>query len=352
MIRGGGGESGSRVDLAEFLSAFVAEADEQLGLAASRLLAIEQAERRGARDPRSVRDAFRALHTIKGLASMVGVDAIVSLAHAMESVLRPADRAGGALPAPAIDPLVRGVRAIEHRVRALERGEPVAGAPDDLVNELESLVGGPVSSTPSTPAKLVLDPALEGKLAPFEREQLLGASDGKRPVRVDFAPSPDRAAKGLTINAVRDRLGAMAEIVRVLPISMTAGPAAPAGFLFALLVVTAASDEELADATGVDMSCVQSMRSRAPSEPSPPPSALATPADDADLDVIDVEPPRRNLMRVNVARVDDAMDRLGALLVTRARLTTAIAKLAAAGADTRELAQVAMENARQLRDLR
>ena len=46
------------------------------------------------------------------------------------------------------------------------------------------------------------------------------------------------------------------------------------------------------------------------------------------------------------------MDRLGALLVTRARLASAIARLTASGSDTRELAQVAQENARQLRDLR
>jgi two-component system chemotaxis sensor kinase CheA len=345
----------ARVDLAEFLSAFVAEADEQLALAATKLLAIEQAERKGGRDPRSVRDAFRALHTIKGLASMVGVDAIVTLSHAMESVLRPADRAGGVLPAGAVDPLVRGVRAIELRVRALERGEPLPAAPDDLVAELDTLIGGPGSSKAAIP-RLALDPAIEGKLAPFEREQLLAATGDRRPVRIDFAPSPERAERGLTINAVRDRVGALAEIVRVLPVSLSPGPGAPAGFLFALLVVTAASDDELGDAAGVEASCIRSMRPEPAAETQAPASLapLGQPpsADEVELDAIDIEPPRRNLMRVNVARVDDAMDRLAALLVTRARLTGAIARLSGAGADTREVAQVAQENARQLRDLR
>jgi two-component system chemotaxis sensor kinase CheA len=342
-----------RVDLAEFLSAFVAEADEQLVVATAKLLAIEQAERKGARDPRGVRDAFRALHTIKGLSSMVGVDAIVSISHAMESVLRPADRAGGTLPAGGIDPLVKGVRAIELRVRSLERGESVAPPPDDLLNELDALVSGPASGKPSS-ARFALDPAIDAKLAPFERELLVHPTDGRRAVRIDFAPSPDRAERGLTINSVRDGVGALAEIVRVLPISVTPGPSAPAGFVFALLVVTAAGDAELIEASGVDASCVKPMRAEA--SPSLAPgemSAALTPApDDAELDALDVEPPRRNLMRVNVARVDDAMDRLGALLVTRARLTSAIARLTASGTDTRELAQVAQENARQLRDLR
>src|ERR1019366_471795 len=196
-----------RVDLAEFLSAFVAEADEQLVVATARLLAIEQAERAGARDPRGVRDAFRALHTIKGLSSMVGVDAIVTLAHAMESVLRPADRAGGTLPVGGIDPLVKGVRAIELRVRALERGERGTPAPDDLIAELDALVSGPASNQTGA-GRLVLDPAIEPKLVPFERELLLSPTGGRRALRIDFAPSPERAAPGLTINPVRDRGGA------------------------------------------------------------------------------------------------------------------------------------------------
>ena len=344
-----------RVDLAEFLSAFVAEADEQLVVATARLLAIEQAERAGARDPRGVRDAFRALHTIKGLSSMVGVDAIVTLAHAMESVLRPADRAGGTLPVGGIDPLVKGVRAIELRVRALERGERVTPAPDDLIAELDALVSGPASNQTGA-GRLVLDPAIEAKLVPFERELLLSPTGGRRALRIDFAPSPERAAHGLTINSVRDRVGALAEIVRVLPVSMAPGPRAPAGFVFALLVVTSASAGELAEAGGVDVSCVIPMAPPSSTEGAPSvsraPDSLAPPTDEAELGALDIEPPRRNLMRVNVARVDDAMDRLGALLVTRARLASAIARLSASGADTRELSQVAQENARQLRDLR
>jgi two-component system chemotaxis sensor kinase CheA len=53
-----------------------------------------------------------------------------------------------------------------------------------------------------------------------------------------------------------------------------------------------------------------------------------------------------------VSRLDDAMDRLAALIVTRSRLARAMATLAASGADTRDLAQVLKEHSRQLRDLR
>jgi chemotaxis protein histidine kinase CheA len=107
-----------RVDLAEFLSAYVAETDEQLTAANARLLGIEAALRKNETSPRAVRDLFRALHTIKGLSAMVGVEAIVTIAHKMESVLRAADRAGGVLASAAVDTMLEGVRAIEQRVRA------------------------------------------------------------------------------------------------------------------------------------------------------------------------------------------------------------------------------------------
>jgi len=46
-----------------------------------------------------------------------------------------------------------------------------------------------------TGATLDLDPALSGKLAAFEKQQLLGASAaGKRAIRLEFVPSAERAA--------------------------------------------------------------------------------------------------------------------------------------------------------------
>ncbi len=55
---------------------------------------------------------------------------------------------------------------------------------------------------------------------------------------------------------------------------------------------------------------------------------------------------------MEVTRLDDALERLSALVVTQFRLVRAAAELRAAGADVRALAQVIGENARQLRDLR
>ncbi|HEY0985569.1 MAG TPA: Hpt domain-containing protein, partial [Kofleriaceae bacterium] len=86
-----------RVDLRDFLAGFIAESDELIAAANAALLEIETANLAGATQPGAVRELFRALHTIKGLAGMIGVEPIVEVAHGLEGLVRAADLAGGAL---------------------------------------------------------------------------------------------------------------------------------------------------------------------------------------------------------------------------------------------------------------
>ncbi len=339
------------VDLQEFLGAYLAEADEQLSLANGMLLEIEASIRNGRANPRAVRDLFRALHTLKGLSAMVGVEPVVAIAHRMESSLRAADRGGGALTAEAVDTLLEGVRAIEERVRALAEKKDVAPPPRALLEELDAL------DTASAPARapasrlVDLDPALASKLEPFQLDALSAPlAEGRRAIRVDFVPSPERASRGFSINTVRERLGSIAEIVKVVPLAVPRTSEAPGGLSFAMLMLTSVSDGAIADAVGCDTSSVQVLAS----------SSALVPEGDAPLD-LPFDPvddgrssalQRRNVVRVDVQRLDDAMEQLSSLIVTRSRLTRVVTTMAEAGATTRELSQIVRENARQLRDLR
>ena len=87
--------SDDTVDLREFLSGFVAEADDHLRSCRSALVALDRVA--GRPEPNAVRQMYRSLHTVKGLAAMVGVQAVVDLAHRLETVVRTADQVGGAL---------------------------------------------------------------------------------------------------------------------------------------------------------------------------------------------------------------------------------------------------------------
>lgn len=344
------------VDLAEFLSAYLVEMDDHLRAANASLMAAEASLRKGQPDARAVRDLFRALHTIKGLSAMVGVEPIVTIAHLMESAVRTADRGGGKLPLASIDALLQGTAAIEQRTRALSDGKPAEPPPAALLATLDALDELNAERSPEAPVDPsfpALDPALAGKLTPAEQEQIMaGVAAGRRAVRIDFSPSPALAERGIDINGIRGRLAAKAEIVRVIPMSTPPSAEAPAGLTFVLLILTAAPDAEIAEAVGLEIHALRPFL-RAPAEA--PPSASGV-----DLAVVEPEPeseadadaPRRGVLRVDIGRVEEAMDRLASLIVIRFRLEDVVATLTASGANTRELTSIMSEHVRQLRDLR
>ena len=339
-------------DLKEFIAAYLVEAEEHLTIANTQLLAIETAQRAGDTNPRAVRETFRSLHTIKGLSAMVGIEPIVAIAHRMETFLRDFDRSGNALPLEAIDALLQGVRAIEQRVAALGRGDSAADPPADLLTALDSLglASAPVQRSPAS--VIALEPALLQKLAPFEIDQILrGIAAGRRALRAEFSPSPSKAAEGLTINSVRERIATVTDVVRVLPRAVPVSPEAPGGLCFVLIVLSLVTDEEIARTAGLDPSALSSIERVLPApvaDEAPVSEASSPEAEDRSFDA----QTRRGFVRVDVSRLDDAMEGLSSLIVTRFRMARALGKLTERGVNTRELREIMTDNARQLRDLR
>ncbi len=334
-----------QVDLREFRAAYLAEVDEHLGAINTHLLSVENASRAGKSSPRDLRELMRLLHTIKGLSAMVGIEPIVTIAHRMESVLRAADAAGGIVADRSLEALIGGARAIEARVRAVANGEPVT---EPAAATLAALDVTNLPERQAAPPDASLDPELAAKLTPSEREQLSqGAAEGRHALRIDFAPAPAKAARGQTITTVRERLAAMGEIVRVLPIARPAAEGTPGGLLFAVILLTDVAEDAISEAAGILREDIRAIASaRALPLALPVETAPGLPDDDA------IEPQRPGVLRVEVGRIDDAIEQLSALIVTRYRLARAVAKLREAGVNTRELESVVADNARQLRDLR
>lgn len=323
------------IDVREFLGGYLAESEELLGSANTNLLALDQALRKGDNHPRAVRELFRALHTIKGISAMIGAEPVVDIAHEMESVLKVADQTGARLPIPAIDVLLRGLRAIEERVAQLSRDEPLE-VPRSLLAELASLRVGP--SATSGAAELDVPADLAPRLSPGEREQLAqGVRDGSRLLRVDFVPSAENVAAGTTITTVRQRLTALGELVKVVPLSRPAA-SGQATILFSLLLLTARSDAEVAAEAQLDASRITVLGASVPL-----PATQPAPSEDL---VQGPDPTRSSHVRVDIRRLDEALERLSALVVVQARLQA----LAAEGG--RELQQAVAEGSRRLRDLR
>ena len=68
------------LDRQEFVAGFLVEPRARAGGQAN-LMAVETGLHNNEAHPRAVRELFRALHTLKGLSAMVGVDAVVDIAH-------------------------------------------------------------------------------------------------------------------------------------------------------------------------------------------------------------------------------------------------------------------------------
>ena len=326
------------LELQQFLAGYLAEVEEHLSSSTQKLNAIDASARGGQANPHAVRELFRSLHTIKGLSAMVGVEPVVALAHEMESLLRAADRAGGALSQEAVDAISDGVRAIERQVRAIAAGQEVPTAPAGLVERLAALQAMTPAPAASATTLLTLPADVAAKLSAAEQAQLAqGVATGKCAVRVDFVPTPSRAATGLNITTVRDRVGRVAELVKVYPVSLPKSDAAPGGLGFALIALYDGDDDALRDAAGADAVV-----------------PLSTAAAPAAVEAVEFESTRggSRLVRVDVVRLDDAMEKLSSLVVNRFRLTRAIAAMRESGTDVRALADIMNENGRQLRDLR
>jgi two-component system chemotaxis sensor kinase CheA len=332
-------------DLAAFRAGYLAEVDEHLGAAYRDVRTAEASVARGEASPKAVRELFRALHTIKGLSAMVGVEPIVDIAHAMETVLRTADREGGLLERAAFDAVANGLAEIDQRVRALAAGREVPPAPADLLEALAAVDVARRDRRPSDADPAVLAPELWERLPASEREQLRqGARAGRRAVSVAFTASASRSEAGAGIVGVQERVRAIAEIVKVVPRSR--GPDGALEFVLALL--TDAPDEAIAEAAGVGADAVGPIL--AP-RPAPADRAAAVDAPPADATAaLGVGSP--GVVRVDLARLDHALDKLAAVVVTRFRLERAAADLGARGADVRALAEIVAENGRQVRALR
>jgi two-component system chemotaxis sensor kinase CheA len=351
------------VDLREFVAGFIAESDELVAAANAALLDIEAANLAGTLRPRAVRDLFRALHTLKGLAGMIGVESIVEVAHGLEGLVRAADRAGGALAREAIDVVLRGVAMIGEHVRAIDAQRAPQPVSPDLLDAIAA-AGGAAPSPPTAPrhqalaatADPVSTPAWDTGLSAGERQTVLaGWHAGLHAWRATFVPSEANAGRGITIASVRARLGELGDVIRVVP---RATPGQAAGLAFDLLVMSAAPADALAQA--VASTADQLVELSRPPEPDAPTAVHDEPSDSLRAPGAAGAANRDNgggllgraLVRVELARLDELQDQLSLLIVSRFRLDREIAALAERRVDVRALREVAGQQARQLRDLR
>ena len=348
------------VDPHGFVGAFAVEAEELVATASSCLLEIEVANDAGTSTPRAVRDLFCALHTIKGLASMIDVEPIVEVAHALETLVRAADGAGGTLGREAVALALEAVSAISERVQAVADRQVVRPAPSAL---LEAVAEHASAEAPvgEVGEEVAIPRAWALRLSPSERQQLVLALRRGAPVwTLSFTPSETNIARGITISTVRAGLGAIGEVIKVIPRTTAATGGAKAGVKFDLLLASDAPQAAIAVLAALAPERVirivpaEVVPAYGPIRPAPPvpgaPAAVGPGTVVGQGELGSTE--SRAVVRVELSRLDELQDQMSLLIVSRFQLEREVASLAERGHDVRRLREIARVSGRQLGDLR
>jgi two-component system chemotaxis sensor kinase CheA len=194
---------------------FFSEAQEIVESLGRDLLALDEGLRTGRVDPEPVNDAFRAVHTLKGLAGLFGAARMAALSHELEELLDGLRLGRAPLDAPVLDLLFRSVE-LYGRILQAEKDGREGGLPEveDLVREIRRRTD---ASEPLSPVgEYDLDPGLLAVLTEYEEHRLrTNISQGMSlfRLRVQFALA--------TIDQALDDLKAKAkpfgEIITYLP---------------------------------------------------------------------------------------------------------------------------------------
>jgi two-component system chemotaxis sensor kinase CheA len=275
---------------------------------------------------------------------MIGVEPIVEIAHALETVVRNADRAGGVLVSASVAATRQGVDAIAERVRAVAEGRTPEKAPPTLLEAIGS------TQVPAASVAPVHATDWDAKLGVGERAQLAQALAQSHVWAVTFFPSDEHVARGITIATVRAQLATLGELIKVIPRTF-ARDAAPAGIAFEILIASDADAGALAAAGETTLAALREVP-----RPQAVPVAEALPVEVAaavsDEAVADAPAIARAIVRVDLARLDTLQEQMSGLIVSRFRLQRELAIQRERGVDIRALHEVIELLGRQLRDMR
>jgi two-component system, chemotaxis family, sensor kinase CheA len=336
----------SNMLFAEFIDDYFVECDEHLTSARSSSLALEAFVNQPHVDSSLLDELFRNFHSVKGLSAMVGVREAEQLAHHLESYLSALQKKQTRLNAEGAETLITGVKTLEQVIVA-RRGQTPPPNIGPLLAKLDALLPGLPEQEPAS-AISSLPPASDGRsfeLTP-EKSRLLAAAlaSGARGFCFTFVPSAALAERGVNVNTVRQRLNEAGELILGAPCILAGEQIA-----FAFLVASKADEKTFVpwEEDGLTCTPYEIQPEAAPvvrngTPPTAPPVGLST----------SLMP--MNVVRVDLARLDELMRMVGEMVISRARLDDNLKRLSAAipAADRRTLQETSQALERQLRDLR
>ncbi len=316
---------------AAFLDDYFADCDEHLVLARRKFLELEACIGQPHQDRGILDDLFRSFHTLKGLSGMVRLYEAEQLAHQIESYLEALRASQVVLSASALGTLEAGTQQLEDVIaaRRTQQAPPdIAAIRAQLADLLPRGTEGLATSSSTPPA-------------PAEADTPPPAPPGAHWWRFEYRPSRELAARGVTVEKVRSQLRGLGAIISSTPTLTSSGSVA-----FEFVVAADCTEEAFA---GLREDGLVWTALAAPTTAGP----LAL---DAAPRAVEVSRPLApaNVVRVDLARLDDLMRLAGELVTSRARLEDQLRAIEGTVANTpwRDLQETNLAMERHLRDLR
>ncbi len=308
---------------AEFLS----EAQEVIESFSRNLLQLDAQQRSGDFDPDLLNAAFRAIHSLKGLAGLFGASRISALAHALESTLDSLRLGRLPLSQAALDVLFEAVEVFQSMLSVFGTDDAGTVTADTLLARISSL-SPDAEDGDQTSDVLGLDPAILGVLTEYEEHRLReNVRLGRKLFRVHAAF--DLLAIDVGIESLKGKLKEFGEVITYLP---SADSGSEDRIELDILLGSEARLGDIAAGVSDEGVNVYALEPEPPApepvwseEPAPP--AVDRPAmDDEPLDLVDASAGMSlrsisQTVRVDLERLDILMNLVGELALVQANLT-------------------------------
>lgn len=321
---------------------FLSEVQEIVESLSRNLLTLDETLKAGKSDPGLINEAFRAVHTLKGLAGLFGATAMGKLSHRLEDMLDDLRLGRLDVSARVLDVLFEAVSVYGRFVHAERTGD--AGKSigiEELLKRLGEVT--PAVAEPTPEIEYDLDPSMLAVLSEYEEHRLtanIQAGLKLYRLRVDF----DLSTIDKELERIKERAKGHGEIITYLPTGEAGGPDT---IQLDLLMASTEDTPEVTAALGGERVVVEQVPRRRGAEPPPqrsegraPPIHTALPAER--VSVVPSAPPAAagagaepvegalqqdttlrsatQTVRVDIRRLDALMNIVGELAIVRTSL--------------------------------
>ena len=294
---------------------FLSEAQETVENLNRTLLALDA----GKVDPDLVNDAFRAVHSLKGLSGLFGVTRMTTLSHTLENLLDSL-RLGRVVTTPEIlDLLFEAVELYGRVMAATSEGRPIDFPEiDGFVQRVDEAARAGARAQPGRHPELPLDKAILSVLSEYEEHRLReNLASGRTLYRVHAAF--ELADIDVGLEELKTRLKPVGEVITYLP---TPESGDSEKIELDVIVASDAPAAAVIEAVG-DRAEVSELQTGHAPDAFPVP--VSRPDEDASLKSIS------QTVRVDIRKLDHLMNLVGELTLARAGIQRILEELRAAG---------------------